>query len=57
MRAMASYDGDTSESFDVSNGVKQGCVLASSLFALYLTTILEVAFKDSDNKHLCPIKT
>ncbi len=38
---------DTSKDFAVTNGVKQGCVLAPTLFSLYLTAMLEVAFKDS----------
>ena len=36
-----------SDSFAVTNGVKQGCVLAPTLFSLYLTAMLEVAFKNS----------
>jgi len=31
----------------VTNGVKQGCVLAQTLFSIYLSAMLEVAFKDS----------
>ena len=48
MQARASYDNESSEKFDVTNGVKQGCVLAPVLFALYLTAMLEVAFEDAD---------
>jgi len=37
------------KSFSVTNGVKQGCVLAPTLFSLYLSAMLEVAFKDSSD--------
>ena len=33
-------------SFPVTNGVKQGCVLAPTLFSLFLSAVLEEAFKD-----------
>ena len=48
MQAHVSYVNESSEKFDVTNGVKQGCVLAPVLFALYLTAMLEVAFEDAD---------
>ena len=32
----------------MSNGIKQGCVLAPTLFSFYLATMLEVAFADVD---------
>ena len=38
---------DISCKFAVTNGVKPGCVLALTLFSLYLTAMLEVAFKDT----------
>ena len=37
---------DASGGITVTNGVKQGCVLAPKLFSLYLTAMLQVAFKD-----------
>lgn len=46
MQAKVIQGKDTSSGFDVTNGVKQGCVLAPTLFSLYLTAILHVAFKD-----------
>ena len=46
MQAKVVQGRDTSKEFGVTNGVKQGCVLAPTLFSLYLTAMLEVAFKD-----------
>ena len=39
-------DGDTSAPFDISNGVKQGCVLAPVLFNLFFTCIVTHALRD-----------
>ena len=39
-------DGDTSSSFNISNGVKQGCVLAPVLFNLFFTCVLTHALRD-----------
>ena len=47
MQANVAMSGSVSSDFAVSNGVKQGCVLAPTLFSLYLSAMLEVAFKDS----------
>ena len=41
-------NGETSEPFPVSNGVKQGCVLAPTLFSLMFSTMLTVVFRDGD---------
>ena len=46
MQANVAMSGSVSGDFAVSNGVKQGCVLAPTLFSLYLSAMLEVAFKD-----------
>ena len=46
MKANVAMGGSVSSDFDVSNGVKQGCVLAPTLFSLYLSAMLEVAFRD-----------
>ena len=37
-----------SKDFAVSIGVKQGCVLALTRFSLYLTAMLEVAFRSTE---------
>ena len=39
-------NGDFTDSFNISNGVKQGCVLAPVLFNLYFTQVLCHAVKD-----------
>ena len=39
-------DGDTSTPFDISNGVKPGCVLAPVLFNLFFTCVLTHALRD-----------
>ncbi|XP_072106353.1 LOW QUALITY PROTEIN: uncharacterized protein [Mobula birostris] len=40
--------GESSEAFPVTNGVKQGCVLAPTLFSMMFTAMLNDAFQDSD---------
>ena len=47
MQANVAMCGSVSKDFSVSNGVKQGCVLAPTLFSIYLAAMLEVAFKDT----------
>ena len=47
MQANVTMSGSVSKDFSVSNGVEQGCVLAPTLFSLYLAAMLEVAFKDT----------
>ena len=49
MRAFVSLKGEFSEPFYVLNGVKQGCVLAPSLFSLFLSKVLDCAFDGCDN--------
>ena len=45
MKAKVVQGKDTSKEFAVTNGVKQGCVLAPTLFSIYLAAMLHVAFK------------
>lgn len=42
MQAQVNLNGSISTAFPVAQGVKQGCVLAPTLFALYLTAVLEL---------------
>ena len=49
MKATVNSNGSLSEPFAVENGVKQGDVLAPTLFALYFTAVFLVAFKDNTN--------
>ena len=37
---------EVSESFSVTNGVKQGCVLPPTLFSIFLSAMLDEAFRD-----------
>ena len=46
MMANVSVEGEVSESFSVTNGVKQGCVLAPTLFSIFLSAMLDDAFRD-----------
>ena len=47
MQTNVAMSGSVSKDFSVSSGAKQGCVLAPTLFSLYLAAMLEVAFKDT----------
>ena len=48
MKAQVQDNRETSEPFPVSNGVKQGCVLAPTLFSLMFSAMLTDAFRDGD---------
>ena len=48
MKARVQNDGEFSEPFEVTNGVKQGCVLAPTLFSMMISAMLMDAFQDSD---------
>ena len=49
MLARVQNDGEFSDPFPVTNGVKQGCVLASTLFSMVFSVMLTDAFQDGDN--------
>ena len=46
MRAKIMDGGETSPDFAVTNGTKQGCVLAPTLFSIFFSMMLHVAFKN-----------
>ena len=46
MMANVSVGGEVSESFVVTNGDKQDCVLAPTLFSIFLSAMLDEAFRD-----------
>ena len=49
MLARVQNDGEFSDPFPVTNGVKQGCVLAPTLFSMMFSAMLTAAFQDGDN--------
>ena len=49
MLAWVQNDGGFSYPFPVTNGVKHGCVLASTLFSMIFSAMLTDAFQDGDN--------
>ena len=49
MMANVSVGGEVSESFSITNGVKQGCVLTSTLFSIFLSAMLDEAFRDKED--------
>ena len=50
MQAHVQNDGEFSEPFEVTNGVKQGCVMAPTLFSMMFSAMLMDAFQDSDTR-------
>ena len=49
MLARVQNDGEFSDPFPVTNGVKKSCVLASTLFSTMFSAMLTDAFQDGDN--------
>ncbi|PFX23928.1 LINE-1 retrotransposable element ORF2 protein [Stylophora pistillata] len=47
-RGTVQYDGNRSEALDIKSGVKQGCVLAPTLFNIFFSVLLNHAFKSSE---------
>ena len=44
--ANVSVGGEVSESFSFTDGVKQGCVLAPTFFTIFLSAMLDEAFRE-----------
>ena len=45
--------GEVSDTFAIANGVKQGCVLASTPFSIFMSAMVEEAFRDmGDGIHI-----
>ena len=49
MLARVQNDGEFFNPFPVTNGIKQGCVLAPTLFSMMFSAMLTAAFQDGDN--------
>ncbi|XDV29424.1 hypothetical protein PO909_032554 [Leuciscus waleckii] len=47
MKGIVSCDGETSKPFEIKSGVKQGCVLAPTLFGIFFSMLLTFAFRHS----------
>ena len=48
IQARVQNDGEFSEPFEVANGIKQGCVMAPTLFSMMFAVMLIDAFHGSD---------
>jgi hypothetical protein len=44
MKGIVQFDGNTSQPFDIRSGVKQGCVLAPTLFGIFFAILIKHAF-------------
>ena len=47
MKGFVQFDGMVSSAFDITSGVKQGCVLAPTLFGIFFSVMLKQAFGQS----------
>ncbi|KAL8599288.1 hypothetical protein ACOMHN_008003 [Nucella lapillus] len=48
MKGTVQYDGSSSSPFPIKIGLKQGCVLASTLFGILFSLLLRYAFRQSE---------
>lgn len=49
MYGTVQFDGSSSDPFPIKNGVKQGCVLAPTLFGVFFSLLLCYAFRESED--------
>merc|ERR1712101_96495 len=49
MHSTVCFNGATSEAFPILSGVKQGCVLAPTLFGIFFSIMLSYVFKSSED--------
>jgi hypothetical protein len=47
MKVTVQYEGSSSDAFNIHSGVKQGCVLAPTLFGIFVAVMLKRAFGSS----------
>ena len=52
MKGRVQFNGSSSRPFDIRSGVKQGCVLAPTLFGIFFALILKHAF-DTASEGIC----
>jgi len=48
MHSTVRFDGNMSEAFNIRGGVKQGCVLAPTLFGIFFSVLLKHAFRTTN---------
>ena len=64
MKGTVVFDGSTSDAFNIKSGVKQGCIIAPTMFGIFFALMLKHAFGSStegiylrtrsDGKHFNP---
>ena len=52
MKGTIQFNGSSSRSFDIRNGVKEGCVLAPTLFGIFFALLLRYAF-GTESEGIC----
>ena len=56
MQGTVNYDGASSEPFHILSGVKQGCVLAPTLFGIFFSMLLNFAFRTQTKESICTLE-